>query len=310
MIVSLFGWFGKQAKWVLAVGLLCGALLPGLAQWLSHWVVPLILLITFTGVLRLSPSEMAQVFRRPGPAVIYVVLAQVAAPFVLWLALTGLGLAQTTAAIGALVVLSAPAIVSSSNIAGILGLDAALAMRVAVWTTCLVPITSLPLLYLIFGAAELGLVAQTAGRLALIILCAGGLGCLVRVYGLKNITPEGSGALDGLSALSLGIFVVALMPALNGTFVAAPVTLLGWVAFAFALNFGTQIIIRRGLMAHMAPPSGGSLALTAGNRNFALLFAALPAEETAQLLPFLAAYQLPMFLTPLLLRGLYAGHKS
>jgi ACR3 family arsenite transporter len=46
-------------------------------------------------------------------------------------------------------------------------------------------------------------------------------------------------------------------------------------------------------------------AIIAGNRNVGLFLAALPAAQTDPLLLFIGCYQIPMYLTPLLLGRLY-----
>lgn len=51
---------------------------------------------------------------------------------------------------------------------------------------------------------------------------------------------------------------------------------------------------------------GGPLALAAGNRNIALFLVALPAEVMAPIMVFVGCWQVPMYLTPVLLRWLYA----
>ena len=49
----------------------------------------------------------------------------------------------------------------------------------------------------------------------------------------------------------------------------------------------------------------GPMAIGAGNRNIALFLVALPAEVMAPLMIFVGCWQLPMYLTPMLLRRLY-----
>ena len=49
----------------------------------------------------------------------------------------------------------------------------------------------------------------------------------------------------------------------------------------------------------------GPLAIGAGNRNIALFLVALPPEVLAPLMIFIGCWQLPMYLTPVLLPRLY-----
>ncbi|MEO1398544.1 MAG: hypothetical protein AAFU56_06720, partial [Pseudomonadota bacterium] len=53
-----------------------------------------------------------------------------------------------------------------------------------------------------------------------------------------------------------------------------------------------------------------ALSIVAGNRNMALFLAALPAATTDPILLFIGCYQIPMYLTPILLGRLYATRDS
>ena len=68
------------------------------------------------------------------------------------------------------------------------------------------------------------------------------------------------------------------------------------------INLGLQLatcaVVRRS-------PSAPSLAIVAGNRNIALFLVALPYEITDRILLFIGCYQIPMYLTPLLLARFY-----
>jgi hypothetical protein len=65
------------------------------------------------------------------------------------------------------------------------------------------------------------------------------------------------------------------------------------------------------MLAHMA--TGGrvvALSVAAGNRSIALFLVALPPEMMAPLLLFIGCYQLPMFLTPFVMKRLYGGRRA
>lgn len=296
---------GRHAKWVMAGGLVVAALLPGLAKWLSHGLVPLIMMLMFVGALRLSPEETARILHRPGRSVRQVLALQMAMPLLAALLLTLTGQIVHLWALAMVLVLSAPSIVSSPNVAPLLGLDSATAMRLMIWGTALVPLSSLPALVLLFGTSGIGPIAWAALRLAAIIAVAGGLGLLVRRVVMPRPGARTLQQLDGLSALALGVFVIGLMPALRDDLTDRPGVILGWITFAFVMNYLTQICAWLWLKRRGVRGEAGAIALVAGNRNLALFFAALAPQQTAPLLPFLAAYQFPMFLTPLCLGWLY-----
>jgi hypothetical protein len=107
-----------------------------------------------------------------------------------------------------------------------------------------------------------------------------------------------------LNAVALAVIVVGLMAALGPALRADPGPVLWLIAGVMAVNFGLQAAgyrLFRGL--GLSEPVGP--AIVAGNRNAALFLMALPASVTDPLLILLGCYQLPMYLTPILLARLY-----
>ena len=298
---------GRQAKWVLALGLVVAAASPTLAQLLSGWLVPLIMTIMFVGALRLRPDRIQDLLDRPWTSLRIVLVFQLGLPLAAAAIFAATGQLGSLVAAAVIIALSAPGIVSSPNIAAIMGLDGAAAMRLVGIGTVLVPFTCLPPLLLLYGPVDAAGVLWAAGKLALILTLSAGSGILVRRLALHSIEEVGERRLDGLSAISLSVFVIALMPAFRETLLMAPLALLGWLVLAVGLNFGLQWTAFTRLSRHLPAPAAGSAGLIAGNRNMALFFAALPAAHTEPLLPYLAAYQIPMYLTPLLMGWLYAS---
>ena len=69
---------------------------------------------------------------------------------------------------------------------------------------------------------------------------------------------------------------------------------------SIALNFGLQAIAYK-----TDPRPDAGVAVIAGNRNIALFLVALPPEITDRILLFIGCYQVPMYLTPLVMARLY-----
>ena len=99
----------------------------------------------------------------------------------------------------------------------------------------------------------------------------------------------------------MGRLMAALWPALRND----PATAFQWMLAAFGLSFGIQalaiFLLAKGPLAHVAGP----LALAAGNRNIAIFLVALPPDILTPLMIFIGCWQLPMYLTPMLLPQLY-----
>ena len=67
------------------------------------------------------------------------------------------------------------------------------------------------------------------------------------------------------------------------------------------MQLAALVALRQGPLKAVAGP----LALAAGNRNIAIFLVALPPEVLAPLMIFIGCWQLPMYLTPMLLPRLY-----
>lgn len=119
------------------------------------------------------------------------------------------------------------------------------------------------------------------------------------------MTDQHRGALDGASAILLGVVVIGLMSAAGPALWSQPSVFASWLAFAFVLNLGLQILSAK-LMPVEDETERPGTALVAGNRNIGLFLVALPAETIDPLLIFIGVYQVPMYLTPILMKRLSA----
>ena len=177
-------------------------------------------------------------------------------------------------------------------------------MRLLVIGTALFPLTALPVLSLLdlTEGGALGALSLSLGLL-LTILVAVGLGFALRRAMPALAQPDAQGARDGVAALLLAIVVVGLMSAIGPLLRTDPATLLLWLAAALAINFGLVLItlwLGRRIGASITLPT----AIYAGNRNIALFLIVLPEAVAAPLMIFIGCYQIPMYLTPILLSRL------
>jgi hypothetical protein len=95
------------------------------------------------------------------------------------------------------------------------------------------------------------------------------------------------------------------MAPLNTALRETPALVALWALLAFTISYGLQAITLFALRTTALRPVAGPLAIGAGNRNIALFLVALPPEIIAPLLIFIGCWQLPMYLTPILLPALY-----
>ncbi|WP_252926987.1 hypothetical protein [Aliihoeflea sp. 40Bstr573] len=294
----------RQGRAILIAGLVVGIGFPALAFAMRPWIPELVAAMLFVAALRIGPRAAFGAARDFGAAVGIAGLYQVVFPLVaiaLFLALGWNGVFATAI----ILMLAASPISGSPNITLMTGNDPAPALRQLVIGTALLPLTVIPVFWLTPDLGNLSDVFAAAARLLALILAATGLGFAIRATVLRDPEPETLAAIDGASAILMGVVVVGLMSAVGPAIFDDPAGLAVALVIVFAANFGLQLAAATALRAsgrrHLAAPLG----IVAGNRNIALFIAALPAAVTDPLLLFIGCYQIPMYLTPILLGRFY-----
>jgi predicted Na+-dependent transporter len=286
----------RHARLCLVLGLVAGTTLPGLADTLKPWLPTLVALLLLLSALRIGPhaafGKMTHIRRTLAILSVY----QIALPVAALALFVTLGMAQTTVALVIVLLLAAPSISGSPNFTALMGHDPAPPMRLLILGTAVFPFTVLPIFWLAPGTGDPDLVLQATLRLITVILIAAGVGFSVRF--LWKPTPKQITAIDGASALTLGVIVIGLMAAVAPALTTQPFTVGKWLALAFAVNFGLQVIAYKYL-------NRAGEAIVAGNRNIALYLVALPESVIDPLLVFVGCYQIPMYLTPILMARYY-----
>lgn len=290
----------SHAKLCLVAGLLTGLLFTSLAEALKPWLPELVALLLFLSAMRIGPARALGGLREARSTLAITAVYQVALPLTALAFVTAVGLEDYALALVLVLVLAAPPVTGSPNFTALMGFDPAPPMRVLILGTALFPLTVLPALWglPVLGNTETVLIA--AMRLCIAIGFAVALGFAAHWTIRPSVHPDRIRAIDGASAIALGIVVVGLMSALGPGLRDAPGTVALWLAFAVTLNFGLQ------LAAWKFTREPG-YAIQAGNRNIALFLVALPPEITDQILFFIGCYQFPMYLTPMVMARVYSG---
>ncbi|MEM7521617.1 MAG: hypothetical protein AAF307_11325 [Pseudomonadota bacterium] len=305
MIARLLQLASRQARVCLMLGLAGGVLLPGLAAILVDWLPQMVAVLLTVTALRIGHAAVLGALGDLRWGLAAVVTLQVGLPLTVLALMAAFGLGQTPAALAAVLACAAPAITGSVNLALILRLDAGRMMQLLVLGTALFPLTVLPVLAALPQLGAPADVAVAALRLLGVILGATALGFAIRAVVFPHPSAEQIKSLDGLSVLAFAFIVIGLMAALNPALRQAPGEVALWAALAFVIGYGLQAVtllsLRRGNLKDMA----GVFALGAGNRNIAIFLVALPPEVLAPLMVFIGCWQLPMYLTPVLLPRLY-----
>ncbi len=303
--MALLHLLARHARLCLVGGLLVGLAFPGLAQALRGWLPQMVATLLFLTAFRVGALAMLGSLALGRRTLGVVLVLQVVLPLAGLAICAVLGVRDTPFGLAIVLMLCAPSVTGAPNFAIMAGQDPAPAMRVLVLGTLLFPLTVLPVLSLLpqLGGAWAAL-AAVLWLIAVIMLSVVGGFCL-RAVALPNPTDPQIRALDGVSALALAIIVVGLMSAIGPLLRSDPARLGLWVAAVSAANFALQLaslaVLRRWSAEGWAVP----VSIVAGNRNIALFLVALPSGVTDPLLLFIGCYQIPMYLTPILLRRLH-----
>ena len=291
---------GKHGRWILPFGLLLGFILPGSAKFLVDWIPHLIALILLIACLQIKQAINLRKFSA-STTFKWVVVSQLILPIVVWLLLTFVSVPASWITPAVLVASAAP-ITGGPSLVIMLKGDARQALELLLAGTVLLPVTCIPALLLIQSSDSLHLVALTALKLLLLIGAVLLLAAVIRHNwaGLSRYREDQT--LDGLSAVVMALVVIGLMAGFHedGLNKSDVIATLAW---AITINFGFQLVgYLGGKLQGLNPIATG---VSAGNRNIALFLVALPSDISAPLLLFIACYQIPMYLTPLIGSVLY-----
>lgn len=312
---------GRHARWVLPAGLLAGWLLPQLASPLLQLVPACIVALLYVACLRIRLDRFRG-FAELTASLPLVLLLQLLLPLLAIVVLKTAGVALHWQLPVILVCAAAP-ITGSPNIVLMLGGNASLALRTLILGTAMLPLTALPILLVAFpGVAVPSLLSAVLRLLALITLAVLlALGTLWLAHGrgsraavlpwlATRLTPL---RLDGTAALLLVVMVIGLMAALHREDATA-MRIASLLMLAFALNLALQWFGGRvGRWSARERLQGGpaqagdaaAIGVMCGNRNIALFLSAMPGMLSDDFLLFMACYQIPMYLSPLLGSWLY-----
>ncbi|MGQ7843914.1 hypothetical protein ACUNV4_05520 [Granulosicoccus sp. 3-233] len=308
-MIRALAFLGRHGRWVLPAGLVAGVLLPWAAGPLRQGIPLFIALLLFLAVLRILPDAGAAASMRSRAAwtstLLRVGLAQLLLPISVF-ALSSLLQAPWVVVMSATLVAAAPPVSGSPNLVLLLRGDAALAMRWLMLGTILLPLSCLPVLYLLQPQQTVTTMLAPAVQLLLLIGGSVSAALLVSQRLHRGKVQLNAAALDGVSALALALMVIGLMSAIhepsNGWAELGQMLLL-----ALLVNVGYQALgVLGSRFTHQGSARSIGTGVVCGNRNIALFLAALPAAQMEPLLLFIACYQVPMYLTPLIGEAFYA----
>ena len=308
--IAAMGIAARHGRLLLIAGLVAGVALPDAALAMKPWLPEMVAALLFIAALRIGPRQALGARKDLPVTGLVAIVFQLALPVLAILAAGLAGLAHTAAVTALVLMLSASPISGSPNLTIMTGNDPAPALRLLILGTAILPLTVIPVFWLLPELGSASEVIGASGRLLAVIALSALAAFLIRGLFLRDPASETIKALDGLSALAMAIIVVGLMSAVGPALASDPARLALWLAFAFAANFGMQIATA--LITRKTPLGdyGAAFPIIAGNRNIALFLVALPATVTDPLLLFIGCYQIPMYLTPVLLGWLHGKRNA
>jgi BASS family bile acid:Na+ symporter len=296
-------WSARHGSVLLAAGIFAGLLFPPLAHAMVWFITPNVVSLVTLVLLRVDVAAALHHLRRPWRLVAIVAFTLLAAP-----AITAavLHVVPMDGVLKAAVILSATgaAATSGAAFARLVGLDPELTLIATLASIFLVPLTGPPLADVLAGVDLHITVTGFMLRLALVVGVPFLLSIAIRrVVGRERLEPHGP-AIDGAVVWLVVLYGFAVMDGLQAKFLADPF----WVGVAtlaaFASNFGLNLLTAL-VFTGYGWRSAASAGLMSGNRNMALYLAVLPASADHRIAMFFGLAQIPLFLSPFLLKPVY-----
>ena len=299
--MSLVKQLAGNGRLLLVLGLVAGIVFPDAGLALRPWLAAMV------GGLLLLAALRVERFRAVGGlrgSVVFVLMAQLVVP----LSIVSLAhlVGWSGPNVSGIVLLAAACTISGApNLVVMCGHAPDHALRNLVLGVAILPLTIVPVLALWPPLA--GSWNELAGatlRLLVVIVLAGGVALAVRqAFDMRS--PNVVRATDAAANVLMAVLVVALMAAIPEAWIADRAGLAWTMCAAFGANFALQAF-GYALWSGAGPAARVAAAIGMGNRNMALFLAALPAATLEPLLLFVACYQVPMYLTPIVFGPLYA----
>jgi bile acid:Na+ symporter, BASS family len=309
MVLRGLEWMERHGGVLLIAGLLTGVVVQPLAALFKPLVTPSVAVLLIVTVVRLDWGQVFQRLRAPLLPLIIVFWTMIGAPLIMWAAVT---LFDPPEALKAPLVLgiSSPVLISLPAFALMMGLDGPLTLVVMVASSLLQPLIQPPMALALLGIElDIGM-GELMLRLALLIGGSFAAAWALRAgLGEARIRQQAA-AIGGIGVLMLVIFGIGVMDGVLAQLIDQPARVLMFLAAVFVANFGLQAISALifwtgSRLWGMSGREGLTAALTAGNRNMAILVAALGPSGSPDLYLYLACSQFPLYLMPSLGRAIY-----
>ncbi len=301
---AALNYVGRHGTLMVAASLFVGLGLPDIAAYCKPVLGPAIIAMLTLAFLRVDPAELRGHWDRPGLIAAASIWVMLVTPAVLGLLFEVTGLNRNMPGLYFMLVLqmSAPGLTSAPALAALIGLDVALTLATLIVCMALTPLTASLFTHYFLGAALPAPVTFGVRLFLLIAGCAAAAAVIRRLAG-RDVIERQREAIDGLSVLSMFVFVIAAM---DGVFAATrsnPLLVAGLTLLTFVLALGmmavTALVFRGAGRARAL-----AIGLNAGNRNIGIMLAAVGFHVPDVAWLYFGLAQFPIYLLPHLLKPL------
>lgn len=284
----------------MSFGCLLALFLPALSAFIRPALPVLVSMVLGLAMARLDLGEIARSAFRPKQLATSIGLTLLLMPVtvLIYAGLASLIGLNNDDYISLILLAAAPPIASSTGISLLLGYNARLALETTLAATILTPIIGPAVVAIMLPDLAPISSLVLAQRLGLMIAGGLALGLAIRTAVGPQRIDRNKAAFDGVAALGMVLFVIPLFDGVGATVLEAPLRALWVLALSFVFNIGINLIVQRATLSRKPKEDAGALGVLWGNRTIAIYLAALPYDP--QFAMFVALYQFPMYLTPLI----------
>ncbi|TCT06494.1 BASS family bile acid:Na+ symporter [Tepidamorphus gemmatus] len=302
-VIAAIDWIGAQGTRAVALSLVVGMAVPPLSAVMKPTIPYAVFLLLVVAFARVDLGALKARLRAGGLVLLVVVWMMLMLPAAVGLAVWATGLVETDPGIAAAIVLMAiaPPIMSSPAFTYLLDLDGALSLTVLVAAMVATPILCPAAAQIILGDMLPISALDLAIRLAMLLAGSVAVAAVVRrLLGGERIERSGN-VFDGLNVLLLFAFAVAIMDGVAARLVSDP----GLILFCLVVAFGMALAVMTlsfGAFRLAGRSTALTVAVSSGNRNMALMAAALTGAIPEVSWVYFAVAQVPIYLLPLLMK--------
>ncbi|MGI8527332.1 MAG: sodium:proton symporter [Pseudolabrys sp.] len=304
LVAAALAFVGRHGTIAIALSIFAGLAIPPLAAAFRPILTETIFVLLLLAFLRVRPSALSGLARKPGLVIAAAVWMMLAIPLALASTFHAFGFEFAMPELYLILILQlcAPSLMGSPALAALIGLDVALTLATLVVCTAITPLTATLFGHFFIGTSLISPIEFGVRLFALIAGSAAAAAAIRYAAGDDRLDAQRD-AIDGLSVLGMFIFAAAAMDGVIAHTIASPKLVGGLTALTFALTLGTVALTTLAFL-----PAGRkrafAIGILAGNRNIGLMLAATGFAIPDLAWLYFGLAQFPIYLLPVLLKPL------